>query len=259
MARLTFLTAFLLLLSAATCLGDQWISPRPIEAQSPNGLYKVRTRPGSSLGDSVGFEGDSKGEFAKAEWTGPKGEKRTFTLLNPISPVDIVLLDDGTLLTFDNWHNMGYGAVLVSYSAKGAVKWSHPLEELLPKEVLERVPTSVSSRWWRKQPLEWKVREGEAGIHFGFVTLWNEDELKINIGTGAVEYVDPKKARQARGGEVLVELIAEQPVVSRNEPVLARLRISNHSERAVKIDLSGDFKKNILLSVTEPDGTIRES
>lgn len=168
---------------------DQWRSPIPIEVRSSNGLYSVRIELGSSLGDTVGFKGSPKGDFAKAVVTGPGGKTRTFSLLNPISPVDAVILEDGSLLAFDNWHNMGYGVVLVRYSAGGAVKWSHPLEELLPREVIEQVPTSVSSRWWRKNPLEWKVRKGEAGVLMGFVTLWNGDELKIHLSTGKVEHV----------------------------------------------------------------------
>jgi hypothetical protein len=140
----------LLSLLGAPCAADQWFSAQPIDRQSPNGRWAVRIDLGSSLGDTVGFHGAKKGDYAKATLTGPEGERRTFTLLNPISPVHAVLLDDGTLLAFDNWHNMGHGTVLAGYSAQGVVKWSHPLEELLPEKVLERVPMSVSSRLLRR-------------------------------------------------------------------------------------------------------------
>jgi Flp pilus assembly protein TadD len=199
----------LLSLLSAPCAADQWFSAQPIDRQSPDGRWVVHIDLGSSLGDAVGFHGAKKGEFAKATLTGPEGERRTFTLLNPISPVDAVLLDDGTLIAFDNWHNMGHGTVLAGYSAQGTVKWSHPLEALLPAEALERVTMSISSRWWRKDPFEWETQETETGARVGFVTLWNEDKLKINLDTGTVEYVkvqdlgdDP--ARLLRRGQDLL-------------------------------------------------------
>jgi len=142
------------------------------------------------VGELVGFRGAKKGKHAQATLTGLDGERRAFALLNPVAPVDAVLFNDGTLLALDNWHNMGYGAALAAYSKSGTVLWSAELEKLLPAEVIERIPTSASSRWWRRQPFEWTAEEDETGAAWILITLWNEDRLRVRLRDGAVRYVE---------------------------------------------------------------------
>lgn len=162
------------------------MSPSPMDLRSPNGVYQVHIALGESLGELVGFKGAKKGRHAQAILTGPNGERHVFSLLNPVAPVDAVLFNDGTLLALDNWHNMGYGAVLAAYSKGGALLWSKELEELLPVDVLEKVPISTSSRWWRKQPFERISEEDEAGDVWVLITLWNEDRLWVWLKNGAI-------------------------------------------------------------------------
>lgn len=175
------------LLSALPCAADDWVSAKPIDARSSDGRWAVHIDLGQSLGDSVGFQGAAKGAYAKATLTDPDGAKRTFPLLNPVAPVDVVLLDDGKLVGFDNWHNFGYGTVIACYSPDGSVLWRRELEDLFPADVLVRIPTSVSSRWWRKMSLEWKTTQDETGRLLGLATLWNEHQLKIVIADGTFE------------------------------------------------------------------------
>ncbi len=95
---------------------DSWAAAGEITVQSGNRLYHARIIPGASWGDTGGFSGAQRGKYARAVLGGPGIRDRlTFTLLNPIAPVEAVLLDDGSLMTFDNWHNMGYGKVAVLY------------------------------------------------------------------------------------------------------------------------------------------------
>jgi hypothetical protein len=186
----------LLLAAAAPSPADQWRSPSPLDLRSPDGLLQVHIAP-------------AKEECcSQATLTGPEGEKRVFQLLNPVAPVDAVLFDDGTLLTLDNWHNIGYGAALAVYSRSGVLLWSAELEKLLPAEVAGRVPQSVSSRWWRKHPFEWTSEEDETGLRWFQITLWNEDRLRVRLADGAARYVpvaDPGDApeRLLRRGEDL--------------------------------------------------------
>jgi hypothetical protein len=182
------IVAGLLLAFAAPLSADDWISPSPMDLWSPNGIYQIHIALGESMGELVGFKGAKKGRHAQATLTGPAGERHAFSLLNPVAPLEAVLFDDGTLLTFDNWHNMGYGAVLAAYSRSGAVLWSRELEEVLQADVLEKVPVSVSSRWWRRQPLEW-TSEDEAGDRWVSIALWNEGRLRVRLKDGAVRYV----------------------------------------------------------------------
>lgn len=192
MKRLTVVGIFIIcqvLLSGRVVNADSWPGPQETVVHSSNGVYHVRIVPGKSFGDSVGFAGAEKGAYAQAiiNGTGAKDE-RTFVLLNPVAPVEAVLLDNGSLITFDNWHNLGYGKVVVLYDKTGKIKWSYELETLISKELIRLVTHSVSSRWWRKSPLEWtleRTKRGEAIL----LTLWNEDKLRIQLSDGKVEYV----------------------------------------------------------------------
>jgi len=191
---------------------DEWPSPQEMVHFSRNGLYSVRILPGNSTGDTIGFAGARKGEYARAVLRGPeiRGEL-TFTLLNPVAPVEAILLDDGSMITFDNWHNMGYGKVMVLYDRAGQVRWSHELQSLLSADVRRLVPQSVSSRWWRRHPLEWRLEERGWVLRRPLITLtlWNEDRLRVRVTDGRVEYVpvkdpgdDPK--RLLNRGQALV-------------------------------------------------------
>jgi hypothetical protein len=42
------------------------------------------------------------------------------TLKNPVAPVDTLLSNAGYLVTFDNWHNAGYGQVVAIYGPREA-------------------------------------------------------------------------------------------------------------------------------------------
>lgn len=169
---------------------DDWPAAQEKTYESPNHLYHARIIPGNSFGDVWGFESAPKGSYAQAVLTGPGAPpSQTFTLLNPIAPVEAALLDDGSLLTVDNWHNAGYGAVVVLYTPQGNVQWRHELESLLPPEKLKLVPGSASSRWWRKSPLEWKPAHAADGAPAIALTLWSEDRMRFRLADGAVEYV----------------------------------------------------------------------
>lgn len=202
--------AVLLLALAIPCRADDWRGAQPFELRSPNGVYTIRVQPGSG---AIHFREvpAQRRENAKATLSKEGEPPLTFLLLNPRSPVSGELLDDGTFLTFDNWYEAGYGAVLACYSPDGSVRWSHELEDLLSKERIWRVPRSISSRWWRSHPPEWEVKEDEAGTLFGFVTLWNEDKLRVRLSDGAVEYMEV----QDLGGD-------PQRLLSRGEDLLKR-------------------------------------
>lgn len=187
LCKLSLTGACLVALVAPAADADSWRRAQSKELTSPDGSFSARIDVGSSLGETVGFAGSPRGRRAVATITGPAGEHWSYELLNPIAPVDAVLLDDGDLLTFDNWHNMGFGEVMVRYDAAGEVVWKRQLEDLLAEEVLRRVSRSTSSRWWRQQPLAlfWK---GEGADRAVVVTLWNADELVVRWRDGHPTY-----------------------------------------------------------------------
>lgn len=196
-------------LLASAAAADDWRSPVSTFTQSASGKFSVRIAPGSGTADSDTKEEqaeEDKAEEDKAEedkaddhaqakvfaltadgvqglvWEGP--------LRNPRAPVDVVISGDGVLVTADQWGSAGYGEVLTIYDRRGKVRYAFTLEELLPADRLAEVPISVSSRWWRRAPAEWRIEaEGTLYAHVT-ITLWNEDRLEVRLRDGEVSYVE---------------------------------------------------------------------
>jgi len=146
--------AALLAMVASPAGADDWPGPRVMNVFSEDGRRFVQITPGASVGESVGFEGAPKGAHARAEFFARRPDRSyarvaDVRLENPVAPVDALVSNSGHLVTLDNWHNAGYGAVVVVYGPSGKKVAAWPLERLYDAEHLERLPTSVSSRWWR--------------------------------------------------------------------------------------------------------------
>jgi hypothetical protein len=123
--------------------------------------------PGASIGDTHGFAGAPKGEFASAQWFRHRSNRyeayQTARLLNPVAPLHVAVANDGTLITLDNWHNVGFGYVVVIYSPDGNVRRRYRLDDLYSPTEIEKIRRSVSSRWWRC-PKEDPVIERDATL-----------------------------------------------------------------------------------------------
>lgn len=181
-----------LTLHASPSLADQWLAPKPQHVVSANGKYLVWIVPGESLGDTLGFEGSKKGAYARAEFY-EKQTDRSFKLIadvflqNPIAPVNILLNDQGYLITFDNWHNAGYGKVVAIYTPGGVPLRSHELEALYSAKRVEEIPRTVSSRHWLSN-------------NFGFFTATNDPKVYaydfrgglflFDLPSGTFEYLE---------------------------------------------------------------------
>ena len=114
-----------MIVAATAAHADKWIAATVTETFSASREWFVRVTPGKSLGDTFGFDGSPKGPFAGAEWfrRDAEGGYRVVaraTLANPVAPVDTLVTDHGYLVTLDNWHNMGYGAVVAAYRPDGS-------------------------------------------------------------------------------------------------------------------------------------------
>ncbi len=172
-----------LLLLAQGAIADDWPGPQVVTVFSEDGTRFVRVKPGESLGDTMGFAGAKKGEYAHGLFYELQADRSyrlasDVALLNPIAPVDLLLSNSGHLITFDNWHNAGYGKVVAIYGSTGQPVASWSLEQLYSPEQIDSIRQSISSRWWRCHP-----------FHF----------------------VDPKEqtkvvVREALGGEFVFEL-----------------------------------------------------
>lgn len=165
----------LLLALAGTTHADQWATPSKVTLTSPNHKWSAEITP-------------SKNPKLGAQATlGPVGgPMKTITLQDTWMPVDSVLLDDGTLLTLDHWHQLGFGKVALLYERDGTVRWSKTLLELVGPQVVDLADHSVSSIWWRKTPLEWSLaKDGKSG----FVTLFDENQLQLSFKDGSTSIV----------------------------------------------------------------------
>jgi hypothetical protein len=71
-------------------------------------------------------------------------------LVNEIAPVNAIVSNDGkTVVTFDNWHTVGYGpGDMVIYDSIGELVKSYELEDISPFPTNDYA-TTISSRWWR--------------------------------------------------------------------------------------------------------------
>ncbi|HZF04478.1 MAG TPA: hypothetical protein VE932_09125 [Patescibacteria group bacterium] len=146
-----------LALGATPALGDEWPGPRTVSVFSGDGRRFVRLVPGTSVGESVGFAGAPKGAPARGEFYLRQGDRSyrlvaDVALANPVAPVEALVSNAGHLITFDNWHNAGYGAVVAIYDPSGRFVRSWRLEDLYDAKRIADIPRSVSSRWWRCAP-----------------------------------------------------------------------------------------------------------
>jgi hypothetical protein len=147
----------LCLLVAGPAWADDWPGPTVFTVFSESGRYFVRFVPGESIGDSVGFAGSPRGRYATAlvyELQPDRAYRllHEVTLVNPVSPLSALVSDDGYFVTLDNWHNLGHGKAVAIYAPSGKLVRGYELTDLYPKEKLEKIPRSISSRYWRCAP-----------------------------------------------------------------------------------------------------------
>jgi hypothetical protein len=158
------------ILAPAGMRADNWPAPQTRNVFSRDGSHFVRIVPGSSWGDVEGFQGAATGEYARGLFYALEPDRSyrlvaDVALVNPVAPVDALVTNRGDLVTFDNWHNFGFGAVIAIYDPAGALRASYTLEQLYGDEKLSDVPQSVSSRWWRCQPTGFVDPETETSLY----------------------------------------------------------------------------------------------
>ena len=182
------LTGILLFTSHAS--GDSW-PPAQVQARaSLKGEFVVRIVPGKSMGDVLGYSGAPRGPYATAEWyrfDGSTYRKRDVaTLLNPIAPVDIEVTASGSLITLDNWHNLGVGYAVAVYSPEGKIVKAYNLTDLYSPTDLAKIERTVSSFHWRCEG------RNSAWLEKTDRELWVDDKFGgrfvFQVSTGAFEY-----------------------------------------------------------------------
>jgi hypothetical protein len=188
--RLVALLLPLTLLGGGIVAADSWPGPRVLTEFSESGQYFVRVLPGESLGDTVGFAGARKGRYATALLYALQPDrgyqlKHEITLVNPVLPVKALVADDGHVITFDNWHNIGHGKVVAIYAPTGRLVRSWELTDLYPREKVESIRHSVSSRYWRCAPLHFVEPREQKSV---YVAEALGGSFVFTLATGAMAY-----------------------------------------------------------------------
>lgn len=162
--RATVLALGLLMVTSPRA--DSWSLPDISTHTSADGRYRFTVTPRALSGQYEYFSDKVEGKLKSGALAGGNESARgqlqrrsgskwkdewEKELLNDVAPVDVLVSKSGHVVTFDNWHTMGYGDdVIVVYDASGALVCSLGLHDLLPAEVVDNLPRSVSSIRWRK-------------------------------------------------------------------------------------------------------------
>jgi hypothetical protein len=184
------IVVLLLALTLSPASADDWPGPQTKEVFSASRDYFVRVTPGSSIGDTKGFAGAAKGKYATAEFY-RRNKDRSYelrtqiTLANPVAPVDFFVANDGQLITLDNWHNLGYGKIVVVYAPDGTPTKSYALNELFLDTEVDAFPHSISSIHWREGPIFFQINQKTL-----LITTKTGASLEIEAQTGAFQYCE---------------------------------------------------------------------
>jgi hypothetical protein len=172
MARCLYLPLLALVLLAIApppARADTWFLPRTETYMSRHKQVRVTVTP-RALEDQLRYfedavanvpaPGQRKGGATAAtarleRWNG-KGWVSVWkrSLLNDVAPVHVMVSDGGGhVVTFDDWHGMGYGRhAIVIYGRGGQLVRSLALTDIVPRDYFEALPRSVSSIRWRGDP-----------------------------------------------------------------------------------------------------------
>lgn len=162
------ITFIILFVFPTVTRADTWALPKKRTVCSVNNKYCLKVIP-KKLTSQLDYFGDkvdekenagadkkvrnnkSRGIFYARDANGILQKRWEINLLNEVAPVDVLVSDQGDyVITFDNWHNVGYGDDVVAiYSASnGRLIKNFGLSEFLTEPDISSLPSSVSSIWW---------------------------------------------------------------------------------------------------------------
>ncbi|HET8782120.1 MAG TPA: energy transducer TonB [Pyrinomonadaceae bacterium] len=191
----------------SSALADQWALPNAKKYYSPDKKYRLEVIPKKLQSQLAYFEDKSEGKQdagavknlkdnrAKAIFSvrnGPDYSKKyEFPLVNEVAPVFAIVSKDGNyVVTFDNWHMMGFGDdVVVIYKSDGTLIRKFGLEDLFTEADIGTFRRSVSSIWWWVD--EHYIDDKSETLHLKPGTKELYRELKIELATGRP--LEPKR------------------------------------------------------------------
>lgn len=169
---------------------DSWLPPEPMATLSADASILVRIEPGVL----PNRDASNKPHFAKASFfrwdhQGNYQAYQQLSLQNKVSPLLIVVSNQGELITIDNWYKSGHGDLVVIYKADGSVLKSFGLSAFYSRQQLEKLLRSVNSVQWRcfeKSPYllqrDFYLPIRPAGV------------IKINLDDASVSLIDGEQS-----------------------------------------------------------------
>lgn len=167
------------------------VVPKKLESQLSYFQDKVDGKENAGA-NKTQKENYCKGEFLAQNSKGKLEKKWTTKLVNEVSPVHTIISNDGKyIVTFDNWHSVGYGDNVVAiYSSEGKIIKNFGLNYFLTPNEVSNLPMSVSSIWWygkrwideNKKELVLEVVESEAAKKYF--------QVRFNLSDG--KFLDEK-------------------------------------------------------------------
>ena len=202
---LVFLAAAGVLILSAPASADSWAMPERSVTYSANKQFRLTVDPRQLSGQLGYFSDKVKGrEPAGQAKSGAQTAVATLDrrdgarwarvwqapLVNDVAPVESLVSDDGkTVVTFDNWHSMGYGDdAVVVYDEMGAKRRQFALADFMPESMIKAAGHSVSSIHWRGLPRF--AADGKVEIPLR-IRQWSNDDDEIPEDVEVVALFEP--------------------------------------------------------------------
>ena len=176
----------LLVLVVPLAGADDWPSPHPVSFHSRGFSYVAEIFPPKSRQNPsdkpVGYFYEM--DYPGRAWDIAPTLKWTAELINKEMPHEAVVSMDGRLVTLNEWANVGFQNAVVIYDLNGKLVKSYDLDSLLPKEDVNTVERSASSRYWNKGARYYFLRE-PARL---YILLSWQKAMEFWLGDGKFRY-----------------------------------------------------------------------
>jgi hypothetical protein len=154
---------------ATPARADSWAGPQVREVFSASRDHFVRVIPGNSIGDTVGFAGAAKGEYASAEFYRREGD-RLYRLVTSA--------------------RRGYGIVLAVYDGAGKPVKAYTLADLFSRAEIDASPHSVSSIAWHSGPVY--INQDQRTL---YMMVASGRDLVLGLQTGRFAYCETRAGK----------------------------------------------------------------
>lgn len=146
---------FLVIVSGAV-KADSWAMPEVQTFSSTSGEYSFVVEPLVLANQLAYFQDsafDDNSEYPKGRLVSKTGQVLwARKLVNWVSPFNAMVSPSGRyVVTFDDWHSVGYGSVVVIYGRQGELIQELSLRDIVGVEWASLLPKSISSIWWSGQ------------------------------------------------------------------------------------------------------------